>query len=545
MKIKAIIVFLLLSYMAVSTYAQKEKVDVTYVGNAGFLINIGDKKILIDALFKGFAGDYILPEQIQEKLTLAQAPFDNVDLIIVTHAHGDHINPSMVAEHMKNNPKAIFASTKQTVDALNASDTIDIFHERRIGFNPTKDKSDKKDIQGITIESFLLPHGPDSRIINNGFLISVNGNSFFQTGDADFDQFSFEEFRSLQLPEKNIDIAFIQHYFLRGDSINTKFVREAIGGNYVFPIHYHFTTPSFDSDIIKQNYPDAIIFTEELQSWQMPENINNFPLLTGAYFGQKSPGLIPEIFAPNYISGKGRLHCFPSFSADNKEVYWMTIPPKIMVLKEIDGKWTSPKLASFCDGSRNQAPFVSHDNTIYFSSNRENGEGGLDIWYTKKTDSNYAVPINIGDKINSGKSETTPTLSENKTMFYAGSAQGKLYSMGIYYSNYENGEYQEPVFLPEPINILDSNILDYTPFIASDESYLLFCSNRQNPEKELCHIYISFKNQNGEWDEPKDLSIKMNFKESSKFPYISPDKKFLFFSSGDNIYWVDAKILVN
>lgn len=35
----------------------------------------------------------------------------------------------------------------------------------------------------------------------------------------------------------------------------------------------------------------------------------------------------------------------------------------------------------------------------------------------------------------------------------------------------------------------------------------------------------------------------MNFTESSKFPYVTHDKKFLFFSSGENIYWIDSKIL--
>ena len=130
-------------------------------------------------------------------------------------------------------------------------------------------------------------------------------------------------------------------------------------------------------------------------------------------------------------------------------------------------------------------------------------------------------------------------------MFYAGAVEGKLYNRGIYYSTFENGEYKEPVLLPEHINIMDTCNLDYTPFIAPDESYLLFCSNRQNPERELCHIYISFKSKNGEWGNPIDLSLKMNFKTSSKFPYVSPDGKFLFFSSGANIYWVDAKIIGN
>ncbi len=50
-----------------------------------------------------------------------------------------------------------------------------------------------------------------------------------------------------------------------------KFVIDGIGGKYIFPIHYHFTTPPYDSSIIKQNYPDAIQFEYELQSWQMPD----------------------------------------------------------------------------------------------------------------------------------------------------------------------------------------------------------------------------------------------------------------------------------
>ncbi len=242
-----------------------KKAQITYVGNAGFLINIGDKKILIDALFKGFAGNYEVPQNIQKKLKLAQAPFNEVDLILVTHAHGDHFNADMVRQHMKNNPRAIFASTQQVVDRLNG------FSDRSIIFNPSKGKSDKKKIRDFSIETFFLPHGPNSKIMNIGFLVSVNGITFFQTGDADFEQFTFDEFRSLQLPERKIDLAFIQHYYLREDFLSKKFVNEAIGGNYIIPIHYHFTNPPFDKSIVLQNYPDAIIFKEELQSWCMPD----------------------------------------------------------------------------------------------------------------------------------------------------------------------------------------------------------------------------------------------------------------------------------
>ena len=102
-------------------------------------------------------------------------------------------------------------------------------------------------------------------------LVSIDGVTFFQSGDFDNEQYTFEEFRALQLPEKKIDLAFIQHYYLTDDLEARKFVIDGIGGKYIFPIHYHFTTPPYDSSIVKQNYPDAIQFKYELQSWQMPD----------------------------------------------------------------------------------------------------------------------------------------------------------------------------------------------------------------------------------------------------------------------------------
>ncbi len=252
----------------------------------------------------------------------------------------------------------------------------------------------------------------------------------------------------------------------------------------------------------------------------------------GEYLGLNFPDTIPEIFAPNLISGKGRMHCFPSFSADNGEIYWQILPPKILTVKQINGKWTNPELTSFSNTRNNQAPFLAYDNTIYFSSSRDGGQGSLDIWYITKKDGKYNEPNNIGTKINTDKLESQPTVSKNRTIYYTGTFQGKLYNKGIYYSNYKSGEYNEPKLLPEPINILDTLILDYTPFIASDESYLLFSSNRQNPERELCHIYLSYKKDNGEWSVPVDLSLKMNFNGSSKFPVTDQSLRIQYFQQG-------------
>jgi len=264
----------------------------------------------------------------------------------------------------------------------------------------------------------------------------------------------------------------------------------------------------------------------------------------GVYLGLEYPDSIPLVFAPDLISGKGRMHSFVSFSPDLKTMYWSSIPPKIMMMQMVDNKWNTIETAPFSNTNNNQAPFVAADHKIYFTSSRNGGFGHLDLWYTINEEGCFIEPINVGETINSKQLETHPTVSNNHHIYYTGSIDGKLYHRGIYCSTFENGAYTKAILLPYPINIMDSTTLDYTPFIAADESYLLFCSNRQNPEIELCHIYISYKNEEGEWGQPIDLSEKMGFTESSKFPYVTPDKRFLLFSSGENIYWVDAKTLL-
>jgi glyoxylase-like metal-dependent hydrolase (beta-lactamase superfamily II) len=51
-------------------------------------------------------------------LAAARAPFDNVDLILATHYHGDHFHPRPVAAHLAANPRATLATSAQVIDSL-------------------------------------------------------------------------------------------------------------------------------------------------------------------------------------------------------------------------------------------------------------------------------------------------------------------------------------------------------------------------------------------------------------------------------------------
>ncbi len=519
-----------------------KKVKVTYVGNAGFLINIGDKKILIDALFKGFKGNYNLPQKIQDKLTLAQAPFDNVDLILVTHAHADHVNSDMVRQHLKNNPKAIFASTQQMVNILNG------FKDRCIPFNPTKEKSESKVINGISIETFYLPHGPNSKTINIGFLVSVNGVTFFQTGDADFEQFTFEKFRALQLPEKKIDLLFIQHYYLRGGSLGKKFINEGIGGNYIIPIHYHFTNPSFDRAIVLENYPESIIFKKELESWCIPDKKGKFPILKGDYLGRPLPGDTPVVFAPGIVSTHHLEHSAPRFSPDGTEVFWERV--RRPIIKGVNGKMIMTMQRS---GNRWSRPTITKDFPVFFTNGKRFYFSPLPK-PTKKT-------INTARQNNSKNQKNTihllaqyPELkytrglsvADNRNIYFMSHLEGPLNGIGIYRAEYINGEYTKPKPLPRSIN--KKGFLNWTPFIAPDESYLIFSSNCQGEGKDWGDLYISFRLADKTWTNPVNLGKPVNSPGQERFPMVSQDGKYLFFTrptakNHQDVFWVSAKVI--
>jgi L-ascorbate metabolism protein UlaG (beta-lactamase superfamily) len=244
------------------------EVRVTYVGNAGFLIAIGDKKILVDALFYGYPYNYKLPREVQAKMTQGLPPFDGVDLVLATHTHADHFDDSLVRLFLKNNPAAVFASTPQAT-ALLAD-----FGDRVITFAATRSKPESKEILGIQVQAIYLSHGATpagkTEILNFGYVVRVAGVTVFHSGDVDTSQVGFTEFQALGLAAKKIDLGFIPHFILTADPAEQKIVKQGIAARYMIPMHYHYSVPPMNPEAITRHYPAAILFTAELQSWAMP-----------------------------------------------------------------------------------------------------------------------------------------------------------------------------------------------------------------------------------------------------------------------------------
>jgi len=239
------------------------QVRVTFVGNSGFLITVGDKKVLIDAFFEGFPPGYTLPANVRDLLVKAQPPFDSVDLILTTHAHGDHFSAAMVRQYLQTCPNAVFVSTTQSASQL--SD----FGDRVIAADPVEASPVNLKANGVQVEAISMSHGyppNDPKVIfNNAYVVTLNGITFFHTGDI-ADLQDVEQYR---LADKHIDLAFIQHFHLLDGGFRD-LLNNDIGASCLFPIHYQFTEPVFDVNAVLSNYPQAIIFKNELENWFMP-----------------------------------------------------------------------------------------------------------------------------------------------------------------------------------------------------------------------------------------------------------------------------------
>jgi len=292
----------------------------------------------------------------------------------------------------------------------------------------------------------------------------------------------------------------------------------------------------------------------------------DFPTLRGPYLGQEPPGKRPEIFAPGIIS-TGYSERTAAFTPDGKEFYfslWGAPHGVTLFMTEENGRWTKPRVAPF-SGQYSEGFNMSPDgNKIVVASDRPfDGSGEpLDtypIWIVERTATGWGEPMNPRPLLTGH-----PTISESGTLYFATVYEGGSGGDDIYRSALAAGEYGEVENLGSSIN---TEVDEYDPFIARDESYLIFV--RRVPETGL-DLFISFRD-NGSWTAAKNMGDEVNSSAAEICPSVSPDGKYLFFTSyrtphseysetalkyeekirilnspgngSGDIYWVDAGII--
>ncbi|MBF26117.1 MAG: hypothetical protein CMP49_06385 [Flavobacteriales bacterium] len=91
---------------------------------------------------------------------------------------------------------------------------------------------------------------------------------------------------------------------------------------------------------------------------------------------------------------------------------------------------------------------------FFFVSNRYGGYGGSDIWMSKKINSIWSEPINLGPEVNTSSDESTPFLHyDNKTLYFASKGHKGFGGYDVFSANIDNqGKILNVSNLGYPIN---------------------------------------------------------------------------------------------
>ena len=273
----------------------------------------------------------------------------------------------------------------------------------------------------------------------------------------------------------------------------------------------------------------------------------NTPKLSGPYLGQKPPGMIAELFAPGFFSTDAN-EFNAVFTPQGDAVYFTSSRDQgqdIMVIEKKNGIWQERKPATFSDSYRDVDPFITHDGSrLFFSSNRpvkgNDSEEDCDFWYVEKLHSGkWSEAKHLDNPCTPGKHDFYYVSSRDGEIYYSIFDEGKG---DLYFISSEPDD-QTSHRLKSPIN---TEYNEHDPYIAPDGSYLVFTSDRPGGYGSA-DLYICFKQTNETWSDPINMGEKIN---SDKYDYcaiLSPDEKYLFFSSSrsgnGDVYWVDVKII--
>ncbi len=125
--------------------------------------------------------------------------------------------------------------------------------------------------------------------------------------------------------------------------------------------------------------------------------------------------------------------------------------------------YTEPlDIGSFVSSDKKEegAFLTNTGDTLYFSSRRDGGYGGLDLYMSiKLPDGKWGIPINLGEKINSSKDENYPFLTpDGKTLYYSSTGFNSMGGYDLFYSNKDStGNWKYPTNLGYPVNDIYDN----------------------------------------------------------------------------------------
>ncbi len=245
---------------------EKPWVSITYISNDGFLISSQTKNIVVDALIKNPWGYSNTPDKVFDDMVNASPPFQRIDLLLFSHAHRDHFEPEMAAKVLMAHPETILVGNEIVYKELKeaAGDDFSKISARVKNINPDWGTIIEETINGLALKIFPVNHAmPERPYVTLAYLIDMAGIDVLHMGDI-YAPSNEEYFRAFQLQKLDIDIAFIDPFFLL-DKIGQQMAKEFIKPERIIPMHMREYEIERYARELKNFYTNIDVFRECLE----------------------------------------------------------------------------------------------------------------------------------------------------------------------------------------------------------------------------------------------------------------------------------------
>ncbi|MFN4235462.1 MAG: OmpA family protein [Bacteroidia bacterium] len=194
-----------------------------------------------------------------------------------------------------------------------------------------------------------------------------------------------------------------------------------------------------------------------------------------------------------------------------------------------NGEWTEPQsIGSTINTEGHEATIgLSVDGQQLFIYKDDNGDGN--IYYSKLEGDTWQTPIKLSDNINSKSWESHATISsDGNTLYFTSDRKGGFGGRDIYFSRkLPNGEWGLPINMGPKIN---TPYDEDGPFIHPDNRTLFFSSKGHNSMGGF-DVFISMKDENGNWSQAMNMGYPLNSSDDDVFYVLSADGKRAYYSS--------------
>ena len=276
-----------------------------------------------------------------------------------------------------------------------------------------------------------------------------------------------------------------------------------------------------------------------------------WPSLSGPYLGQATPGTSPVVFAPDLISLDGERELNAVFSPNGRIFMFSRSIDGVFKMffsyQQDDGTWQEPRMA----GPSKTYPahrdvdmaFSADGDWIYFISDRPLPGYSLDrynIWRSRISPDGLVTPEPLGPVINGPGHEFYPLLVADGSLYFTAERDDTQGGRDSYRAQFKDGEFGMPANLGPGI---DGPTDEGDIYVSPDESYIVHVSSGRPDGLGSGDLYVSFRKPDGSWGDGINMGDNINSAELDYCPMVTPDGKYLFFTRGDDIMWVDAAII--